>query len=135
METIDWKTIIAILIGSSALVAAFKIKLTIRLDLNDIVEQILSYRYFSKQLRITRECPHVYPLDVNRFTSRPGFKSAYMINEDDGSFKCSMCGQTGFVKKEMVSAIEAFWSTRTWKYWDEHMTRRLKAEGRSIRSG
>lgn len=125
---LDWKNVIAALVGASALVTAFRIRLNINIDFNDIVDQVITYRRESKQSRIVRECPHVYPIDVNSFGSRPGFKSAKMINED-GGFICSMCGLTGYTTMGMEAGIEAYWSTRTWKDWGEKMERRNKIAG------
>ena len=128
VELADWKTLIVTLGGLSLVVAAFKVKFNIKLDVNDIVEQIIVYRRESKQSRIVRECPHVYPIDVNGFGSRPGFRSAKMIDED-GSFICSMCGLTGYTTAELDAGIEAYWSTRTWSDWGEKMERRNRVAG------
>ena len=132
IELLDWKTILFALLGTGALVAAFRAKLNVNLDINDIVEQIIVYRRESKQSRIVHECPHVYPIDVNGFGSRPGFKSAYVLDDDMG-FMCSMCGLTGVTTKEMVSSVETFWSTRTWKAWGEKMERRNKVAGIKVK--
>ena len=128
IDLLDWKNVIAALVGASALVTAFRIRLNINIDFNDIVDQVITYRREAKQSRIVRECPHVYPIDVNGFGNRPGFRSAKMIN-DDGSFVCSMCGLTGYTTEEMDAGIEAYWSTRTWKDWAEKMKRRNKIVG------
>ena len=110
------------------MVAAFRVRLSINVDFNDILEQFIDYRREARQRRVVQECPHVYPVNVNGFRARPGFKSAYML-DDDGRFICSMCGLTGVVTKETVASIEASWSTKTWKFWGERMNRRLKAQG------
>ena len=133
IELADWKTIIAALGGLGLVVAAFRVKLNINIDFNDIVDQIITYRREAKHSRVVQECPHVYPLDVNGFGNRPGFKVAYVLDED-GAFICSMCGLTGFITKEMVASLEAYWSTRTWKEWGEKMERRHRAEGIRIPS-
>ena len=128
IELADWKTIIAALGGLGLVVAALRVKFNINLDVNDIVEQIIVYRRESRQSRIVQECPHVYPIDVNGFGSRPGFRSAKVIDED-GSFICSMCGLTGYTTIELEDGIEAYWSTRTSKDWGEKMERRNKIAG------
>lgn len=131
MELVDWRTILAALLGAGVVVAALRVKLSISLDFNEMVEQIIEYRQQARQSRIVNECPHVYPLDVNGFGSRPGFKSAYVL-DDVGRFMCSMCGLTGIITEDMVSSIEAIWSQMTWEDWGAKMRRRLKAEGRSV---
>ena len=110
------------------MVAAFRVKFNINLDVNDIVEQIIMYRRENKQVRFQNECPHVYPLNPNGLGIRPGFRSAFVL-EDDGSYECSMCGQTGVTTEAMVFTFEERWSRRTLKDWNERMDRRNRVGG------
>ena len=128
IELTDWKTVIATLGGLGLVVMAFKVKFSINLDVNDIVEQIIVYRRQDKQVRFQNECPHVYPIYPNSLGSRPGFRSAFLL-EEDGSYECSMCGKTGVTTEDMVVSVEEYWSTRTWKDWGEKMKRRNKITG------
>ena len=127
-ELVNWEIAAALLGGISLLVAAFRVKLNIKLDVNDIVDQIITYRREDKLIRFQNKCPHVYPVEAKSWGRRPEFKSAKMI-ADDGSFVCSMCDMTGYITEDIDADIEAFWSTRTRKDWGEKMERRNRVAG------
>ena len=127
-ELLDWQTIIAIFAGISTLVAAFKIKVSIKVNFNELLDQFVTYRQATRHRHAQHACPHVYPVDVLGFGNRPGFKTAYMLDED-GGFLCSMCGFSGYTREEVVAVSEAYWSTRTWKDWAARMELRNKILG------
>lgn len=133
IELADWKSIIAVLGGLGLVVAAFRVNFNIKLDVNDIVEQIIFHRRESQQIRIERECPHVYPIQLTPEWVNPGFRSAFVMDED-GSYICSMCSQSGYTTKEKISVIEAYWSTRSWKHWGDKMERRNKIAGIKVKT-
>ena len=128
VELLDWKIILAALLGSGIVISAFRVKLSIRFDLNDIVDQVITYRREARQLRFEQECPYVFPIRLTEAYINPGFKSAFVV-EVDGRYICSMCSQTGYTTPEQVSVIEEYWSKQSWKYWGDKMERRNKVAG------
>ena len=118
IDLLEWKTVLALLLGGGTLILAFKVKLSITINFNELLAQFIQHRDQAIQRRLERACPHVHPVDVNGFGSRPGFRAAYQPDED-GSFTCGMCGFTGYTTPEMVTTLEAYWSTRTWRHGEK----------------